>query len=106
MQIMPKRIDEQLKARAVRLVTEHQQEYPSLTAACEAVARQVGVGQESVRRWVRQAQVDAGERPGMTSEEHEEIKRLKAENRQLREDVAILKAATTFFAGELDPRSR
>lgn len=103
---MPKKIDEQLKARAVRLVIEHQQEYPSLTAACEAVARQVGVGQESVRRWVRQAQVDAGERPGVTSEEHEEIKRLKAENRRLREDVAILKAATTFFAGELDPRSR
>lgn len=95
---MPKKIDEQLKARAVRLVIEHQQEYPSLTAACEAVARQVGVGQESVRRWVRQAQVDAGERPGVTSEEHEEIKRLKAENRRLREDVAILKAATTFFA--------
>ena len=45
---MPKKIDEQLRARAVRLVTEHQQEYPSLTAACEAVARQVG--QESVRR--------------------------------------------------------
>ncbi len=103
---MPRKIDEQLKARAVRLVLEHLQEYPSLTAACEAVARQVGVGQESVRRWVRQAQVDAGERPGATSEDHEEIKRLKAENRQLREDVAILKAATTFFAGELDPRSR
>jgi transposase len=106
MQIMPKKIDEQLKARAVRLVTEHQQEYPSLTAACEAVAWQVGVGQESVRRWVRQAQVDAGERPGVTSEEHEEIKRLRAENRRLREDVAILKAATTLFVGELDPRSR
>jgi transposase len=50
MQFMPKKIDEQLKARAVRLVTEHQQEYPTLTAACEAVARQVGVGKESVRR--------------------------------------------------------
>ena len=49
---MPKKIDAELKARAVRLVSEHQQEYPSLTAACEAVARQVGVGQESVRRWV------------------------------------------------------
>ena len=61
---MPKRIDEQLKDRAVRLVTEHQQEYPSLSAACEAVARQVGVGKESVRRWVRQAEVDRGERVG------------------------------------------
>ena len=106
MQFMPKKIDEQLRARAVRLVTEHQQEYPTLTAACEAVARQVGVGKESVRRWVRQAEVDAGLRPGATSEESEEIKKLRAENRRLREDVAILRAATSFFAGELDPRNR
>jgi transposase-like protein len=103
---MPKKIDEQLRARAVRLVTEHQQEYLTLTAACEAVARQVGVGKESVRRWVRQAEVDAGLRPGVTSEESEEIKKLRAENRRLREDVAILRAATSFFAGELDPRNR
>ena len=103
---MPKRIDEQLKDRAVRLVTEHQQEYPSLSAACEAVARQVGVGKESVRRWVRQDEVDRGERLGVTSEESEEIRKLKAENRRLREDVAILRAATSFFAGELDPRNR
>lgn len=103
---MPKRIDAELKARAVRLVSEHQQEYPSLTAAAAAVARQLGVGKESVRRWVLQAKVDSGERPGMTSQEHEEIKRLKAENRRLREDVAILRAATSFFAGELDPRNR
>ena len=53
-----------------------------------------------------QARVDAGERPGVSSEENEEIKRLRAENARLREDVAILKAATTFFAGELDPRNR
>jgi len=103
---VPKKIDEQLKDRAVRLVTEHQQEYPSVSAACEAVARQVGVGKESVRRWVRQAEVDRGERVGVTSQESEEIRRLKAENRRLREDVAILRAATSFFAGELDPRNR
>jgi len=54
----------------------------------------------------RQAQVDAGEREGVTSEELAEIKRLKTENRRLREDVEILRAATTFFAGELDPRNR
>jgi transposase len=106
MQHMPKKIDEQLRARAVRLVSDHQQEYATLTAACEAVARQVGVGRESVRRWVRQAEVDSGQRPGVTTEELEEIKKLKAENRRLREDVAILRAATSFFAGELDPRNR
>jgi transposase-like protein len=50
--------------------------------------------------------VDAGARPGTTSQEHAEIRKLKAENARLREDVAILKAATSFFVGELDPRSR
>jgi transposase len=106
MQFMPKKIDEQLKTRAVRLVTDHQQEYPTLTAACEAVARQVGVGKESVRRWVRQAEVDGGQREGKTSEELAEIRELKAKVRRLEEDNAILKSATVFFAGELDPRNR
>jgi len=70
------------------------------------VAKQVGVGKESVRRWVMQAQIDHGQRQGVSSEELAEIKVLKAENRRLREDVAILKAATSFFVGELDPRNR
>jgi transposase-like protein len=103
---MPKKIDPELRARAVRLVTEHQQEYPSVTEAMVAVSKQLGVSRESVRRWVSQADIDAGRREGVSSQEHQEIKRLKAENRRLREDVAVLKAATTFFAGELDPRNR
>jgi transposase len=103
---MPKKIDPELRARAVRLVIEHQQEYPSVTEAMVAVSKQLGVSRESVRRWVTQAEVDAGTRQGRSTDEHEEIKRLKAENRRLREDVAVLKAATTFFAGELDPRNR
>ncbi|WP_353647704.1 transposase [Nakamurella sp. A5-74] len=103
---MPKKIDPELRTRAVRLVTEHRGQYASLTAASAAVAKQLGVGQESVRRWVVQTDVDAGGRDGVTTQELEEIRKLKAENRQLREDVAILKAATTFFAGELDPRTR
>jgi transposase len=88
------------------LVNEHLSEYPSLTAAAEAVAKQVGVAKESVRRWVLQAQVDAGDRDGRTSEELAEIKALKAKVRRLEDDNAILKAATVFFAGELDPRNR
>lgn len=74
-----------------------------MTAACEAVGKQLGFGTESVRRWVVQAQVDAGQRPGVSSEENEEIRRLKAENRRLREDAAILKAATSFFVGNSTP---
>ena len=70
---MPKKIDPELRARAVRLVTEHQQDYPSMTAAAEAVGKQLGVSTESVRRWLLQAQVDAGDREGMTSIEREEI---------------------------------
>ncbi len=103
---MPKKFDPELKARAVRLVSEHRGEYPTLTAASLAVAKQVGVGKETLRRWVLQAEIDAGERDGVTSQESDEIRRLKAENRRLREDVAILKAAATFFAGELDLRNR
>ena len=101
---MPKKIDPALRERAVRLVREHRAEYSSTTAA--AVARQLGVARESVRRWVAQAEIDDGARPGTTSEESAEIKRLRAENRRLREDNEILKAATVFFAGELDPRNR
>ncbi len=103
---MPKKIDSEVRARAVRLVADHLGEYPSLTAASAAVAKQVGVGHESVRRWVLQAQVDDGQRGGVTTEELAEIRKLKAENRRLREDVDILRVATTFFVGELDPRNR
>lgn len=103
---MPRKIDPALRDRAVRLVREHRLEYPSLTAASAAVARQVGVGHESVRRWVMQADIDDGTRDGVTSLDHAEVKKLRAENARLREDVAILRAATSFFAGELDPRNR
>ena len=106
MQDVRKRIDPEVKARAVRLVTEHLSEYSSLTAASEAVARQVGVSKESVRRWVLQAEVDAGQRDGKTSEDLAEIRELKARVRQLESDNAILRAATVFFVGELDPRNR
>jgi transposase len=103
---MPKKISPEVKARAVRMVAEHQQDYPSVTAAAAAVAKQLGLGRETVRRWVVDAEVDAGTRSGTTSVEHAEIKALKAKVRRLEEDNAILKAATTFFVGELDSRSR
>lgn len=85
---------------------EHRAEYPSNAKAIAAVARQEGVGAESLRRWVIQAEIDAGTREGQTSDEHAEVKRFKAEDRRLREVMVILRAATTFFVGELDPRTR
>ncbi len=94
---MPKKITAGLRARAVRMVLEHREDYPSRTAAAQAVARQLGVGRETVRRWVVDAEIDAGQRPGVTSAEQAEIKALKARVRRLEEDNAILKAATTFF---------
>lgn len=103
---MPRKYDPAVRERAVRLVLDHHKEYSSMTAAIKAVSDQVGMGYETLRKAVRQAEVDTGQREGVTSVEQEEIKRLKAENRRLRDDVAILKAATTFFAGELDPRNR
>jgi transposase len=103
---MPKKINAELRVRALRMVQEHQQDYPSQTAVVEVVAKQLGLGRETVRRWIVQAEIDEGGRPGVTSAEQAEIKRLKAENRRLREDVDILRAATTFFAGELDSRNR
>jgi transposase len=68
------------------------------------VARQLGIGTESLRGWVRQAEVDGGHRPGVTSEERRRIAELERENRELRRANEILKAASAFFARELDPR--
>jgi transposase-like protein len=103
---MPKKIDPQVKERCVRQVLEHLAEYSSLTAAAEVVARREGLGKETVRRWVVQAQIDGGQRQGATSEELAEIKELKAKVRRLEEDNEILRRASIFFAGELDPRNR
>lgn len=106
MQAMPKKIDPNVRERCVRQVLDTLPQYPSVTAACEAVARREGVGKESVRRWVVQAQIDGGQRHGATSEELAEIKELKAKVRRLEEDNEILRRASIFFAGELDPRNR
>ena len=103
---MPKKIDPKVKKRCVRQVLEHLPEYPSLTAAAEVVARREGVGKESVRRWVLQAQVDGGQRQGATTEELAQIKELKAKVRRLEEDNETLRRAPIFFAGELGPRDR
>ena len=94
---------QELRERAVRMVAEVTPDYPSQWAAIEAVAAKLGVGTaETLRKWVRRAEVDAGQRPGPTSEENAEIRRLKREVAELRRANEILKAASVFFAAELD----
>jgi len=106
MHVMPKKIDPKVKERCVQQMLEHVAEYPNPTAAAQVVAKRNGVGAESVRRWYVQAQIDSGDRRGATSEELAEIKELKAKVRRLEDDNDILRRATVFFAGELDPRDR
>jgi len=78
-------------------------DYRNDTAAMRHVAELLGIGgMETLRKWVRQAEVDAGARPGTTSQESAEIKRLKRENAELRRANAILRAASAFFAAEID----
>jgi transposase len=99
----PSTYPRELRERAVRMVTETRSDYPSEFAAIASVARKLGIGStETLRKWVRRAQVDAGQRPGITTEESEQVKALKRENAELRRANEILKSASAFFAAELD----
>jgi transposase-like protein len=88
----------------VRLVREHRREYPSEWAAISSIAGKLGASPETVRHWIRQAEVDGGRRLGLTSDERERLRQLERENRELRRANGILKAASVFFARELGPR--
>ena len=96
----------ELRERAARMVLEHQHEHGSQWEAICSVARKLGPTPETVRKWVRRAEVDGGVRPGPTSGELEEIKSLKRENAELRRANEILKAASAFFGAELGRQSK
>ena len=98
-----KRYPVELRERAVRMVAEVRGDHESEWAAMTRVAELLGVGTpETIRKWVRRAEVDTGARPGVTSEDSAEVKRLRRENAELKRANAILKAASAFFAAELD----
>lgn len=95
----PPSYPKELRERAVRMVLETKNEYPTEFTAITSISKKLGIGSpETLRKWVRRAEVDAGQRPGMTSEESEQIKALKRENAELRRANEILKSASAFFA--------
>jgi transposase len=104
--LMASKYDTETRARAVRLVRDHVGDYDSEFAAIRAVAGRLGMSTEALRRWVRQADVDAGQAPGVTSESAKEIRELKRKNAELEQTIEILKAATSFFVRECDPPRR
>ena len=94
---------QELKDRAVRLVVESRDDYESEWKAIESIATKLGIGStETLRKWVRQAEINAGERPGVTTQDSDEVRKLRAEVRELRRANEILKAAAGFFAAEFD----
>jgi transposase len=91
------------RASAVCLVTESKRDYPSEVEAIRSIAGKLGIGSpETLRKWVRRAEIDGGQRPGKTTAEIAEIRELKKENAELRPANEILKSASAFFAAELD----
>jgi transposase len=94
----------ELRERAMRMVREHRDEYSSEWAAIQSIAGKLGMTSETLRLWLRRAEVDHGQRLGVTSAERERLRELEREVRELRRANEILKAASAFFARELDPR--
>ena len=107
----PRKYPDELRDRAIRLVQDLLVDPDlelSITAACSRVSDQLGVNRDTLRGWIKQAQIDAGTKPGLSSNDRRRLVELERENRELRRANAILKTASAFFAAELDrpsPRS-
>ena len=101
------RYSPEVRERAVRMVLEHGGDHTSQWAAIGSIASKIGCTGETLRKWVRQAERDQGQRPGLTSDERERIRTLERENRELRQANEILRKASAYFAmAELDRRSK
>jgi transposase len=100
----PKKYSDELRERAVRLVFQIRRETGRTQGVIPEVARKLGIGDQSLRTWVKQAEIDNNERPGTSTTDAQRIAELERENRELRRANDILKAASAFFARELDPR--
>ena len=100
------RYPDEVRERAVRLVFDHQSEYPSQWKAIESISKKLSINHETLRIWVRRAETDAGQRLGVTTEDRARIKELERENKELKRANEILKAASAFFGAELDRQSK
>jgi transposase len=102
----PRKYPSELRERAIRLVAEAREQDASLSlnAAVMRIGPRVGVNKDTLRGWCKQAEIDTGRRPGVTSDEKARIKDLEREVHELKRANEILLAASSFFARELDPR--
>jgi len=101
------RYSPEFRERAVRMLLEQQREYNSEWAAMGAIASKLGCTAETLRKWVRQSEIDQGKREGLSSSERERLKQLERENRELKQANEILRKASAYFAqAELDRRPK
>jgi transposase len=98
----PRKYPDELRERAVRLVLDVAAEAGSVSRACRRIGEQLGINTDTLRGWVKQVQIDAGQRPGVSTAEAARVKQLEKENAELRRANAILRTASAFFAAELD----
>jgi transposase len=100
----PRKYPDELRDRAIRLVEDVSEDVGSVAAACRRVGAELGINADTLRGWVKQAQIDVGKRPGVTTADAARIRQLERENAELRRANAILRTASAFFAAELDGR--
>ncbi len=101
------RFSQEIRERAVRMVFDHKDQYASEWEAMSSIAGKIGCSAETLRKWVRQSEVDSGRRGGLTSDERTQMKELARENRELRRANEILRKASAYFAqAELDRRPK